>query len=583
MRGVVALSFVGLVGSCTAEPPLDSTAATWDGGSGISEVDGGADTDDFENTDSGAPAAHGPGQMRAPDADSEVGSAPPVDESVMQQVASALEVEFTECTLFTGAGGDETTDGDGGIAAPPDWAECALIELPLRWSEPQGEPIQLFIKRIPAVEPSRGQLWLLEGGPGSSGAGLEWLAADLHEAVPDLDIYIPDHRGVGRSTFFECETAQSVFPGGEQRILECGREVTREWGEATHEFRTTAAARDVLAAATALHTPNTEVIVWGSSYGAFWAHRVMQVDQAARLLTAVVMDSPALPIGGKSTLESAHTSFEAGETLLDQCATDATCSERLGPDPQARALSILDGLCNEFAQRRGRAGLQGVLTMALRSWQLLRLIPAALFRAERCAPEDIEFLDNYAALIPNGGRENILDAPNSEALYLNVMFSEYLTELSPRADVEQHSESVVFSRAWLSPDYHAALADWPLYERDEYMGRWADSDIPVLTLYGALDTNTAPSEGVLTAEHFSAPGQHGFLLPTGGHGVYYRSHDLLGDSDASCGKHLTVQFLQDPDDTIDASCLDDAEPLDFSASEELLLEIAGHTDVWDNP
>ncbi len=572
-RGALTLVLV-LVAACASESPLGMDAT--EGTDGDEPVDGGPTSPSSEVArEGGAPVL---------EASTDAGSPALIDETAIDRVAETLSIEFSECPLFTHSQVDAAADGgatDGGVEA--EIAECATVELPLRWNEPDGETIELFVKRLAADEPARGQLWVLQGGPGSSGATLDWLAAELHESLPDLDIYLPDHRGVGRSTFFECESALEVFGFGENRVAECGREVMRRWGDATKEFSATAASRDVLAVATALHEENDEVFVWGGSYGAFWAHRMMQIDRGG-MLTAVVLDSPALPIGGKSSLGSVHTSVEAGTNLFDECAVHEVCSERLGPAPQERALEIMDGLCDDFSSSRGgRLGMQRLLSLALRSWRLLRLIPAALYRAERCAVEDIAFLDAYVAQLPSGDRESIPQAPNSEALYLNVFHSEYVTVLTPWEEIERYSQSEVFSSAPWALDLRTALQDWPLYGGDGYMGHWAKTNIPTLVLYGGLDTATAPSEGAATARQFNGPEQQSYFFPTGGHGIYYRSHDLDSDPDTSCGKHVTLQFLRDPHSPVDASCIEDGEPLDFSADDELLLELAGHTDVWDNP
>jgi hypothetical protein len=105
----------------------------------------------------------------------------------------------------------------------------------------------------------------------------------------------------------------------------------------------------------------------------------------------------------------------------------------------------------------------------------------------------------------------------------------------------------------------------------------------MLILHGGLDTQTPLSQGLALAEHFAADNQQFFFFPTGSHGIISRSHRLVEDEDTTCGEHLTVQFLRSPTTAVDGSCIDDTPPLDFAASEDLLLEIAGHTDVWDNP
>jgi hypothetical protein len=59
-------------------------------------------------------------------------------------------------------------------------------------------------ERIRAQQRSRGQLWMLEGGPGLSGIGLVSTTEQfIVKGLPDLDVYMPDHRGTGRSHFID--------------------------------------------------------------------------------------------------------------------------------------------------------------------------------------------------------------------------------------------------------------------------------------------------------------------------------------------------------------------------------------------
>jgi pimeloyl-ACP methyl ester carboxylesterase len=523
---------------------------------------------------------------RAPDGD---GGPSQTDEAdPIAVIARDLELDWENCSLYTGERiGERPFDEVAGAAGPPappaSKAKCATLELPLRWDEAQGSTLSWFVKKVPATEPSRGQVWLLQGGPGSSGVGLEHLADVLSQAVPDLDVYIPDHRGVGRSTLFECDGAMRSVGTTQDQIAACGWELVRDWGEDTQAFGTTSAARDVVAVATALHRPSDEVVVWGGSYGGYWAHRVLQADENA-LFTAALFDSSALPTGGLSTLYQTLKPREAGDALLAACAEDAECSARLGPDPRQRALEILDDLCAPLRNlgRGGRVGLQGLVSTALREWRLLRLIPAILYRAERCDDADVDYLDSFSRQLGSGEALHATEVPDSAALFLHIMFTEVISELSELRDIVVATEGEVFSDLSTSVDWRAALADWPHYPEDEFTGRWADTEIPMLLLRGGLDTQTPLSEGQALADRFRTDSQQSFFFPTGGHGVYYRTHDLEDGVDTSCGAHITHQFLRSPTTPVDASCIDDTPPLDFAADEQVLLDIAGHTNVWDN-
>src|SRR5689334_21902983 len=118
-------------------------------------------------------------------------TAPPVE---VTPNPAAAPIVFETCSLETG-GTDRRAD-------------CASVEVPLDWKHPEGRKIPFFVKRLRGnSSAAHRQLWLLEGGPGAAGDGLDSLAADAVAKDPALDVYIPDHRGTGRSARLDCPTA----------------------------------------------------------------------------------------------------------------------------------------------------------------------------------------------------------------------------------------------------------------------------------------------------------------------------------------------------------------------------------------
>ncbi|MDR7381994.1 alpha/beta hydrolase [Promicromonospora iranensis] len=112
----------------------------------------------------------------------------------------------------------------GGPAAQVDWGPCpedvateaapyvltcATIPVPLDYSDPDGEQIELQVSRMASADPAarRGVLLLNPGGPG--GSGLAQAALLASQGLPDsvLDAYDligMDTRGVGHSTRVDC-------------------------------------------------------------------------------------------------------------------------------------------------------------------------------------------------------------------------------------------------------------------------------------------------------------------------------------------------------------------------------------------
>jgi pimeloyl-ACP methyl ester carboxylesterase len=471
-------------------------------------------------------------------------------------------------------------------------ALCAQAPVPLFHDDPEGEELEMFVKIIPiegGPEDFRGVLWLLQGGPGAPGASLEHFARDLHDTFPGLEIMIPDHRGVGRSTTFECrETLQTS--GGS--VEDCAAEIEQKWGSDSEAFSITQGAYDVLHYASRFRNPDSEVILWGASYGATWAQRILQLDEEG-VVTAAVLDSTAVVTAQTSLADNMLEVAESGDTLFAACAADEECSARLGDDPKARALEVLDNLCEPLdGEYRGRRWFQSMLSQAMRRWSTLRLVPPLIYRAERCDEEDVRFIERfYRDQSSEGGRGSYASAPSSVALLYNILFSELIPTPSSTEELEAAGDASVFADLWGFQDLVVGHEVWHTYERDEYMFKLADTDADLLILHGGLDTQTPPSMGRRLEAHFTADNHQYLFLPLGTHGVYSGSHTTqrperfqdTPEGRYSCGAHLTLQFLNDPSSKVDGSCVDQTPPLEFTADEDTLIDLGGTDDPWGNP
>ncbi|HEX3614507.1 MAG TPA: alpha/beta hydrolase [Sporichthyaceae bacterium] len=86
--------------------------------------------------------------------------------------------------------------------------QCASVTVPVDWSAPTGETLQLALERLPATDPTHrlGSLFINPGGPGGSGNQLVRAARDIFSAKlrEDYDIVGFDPRGVGSSNPVHC-------------------------------------------------------------------------------------------------------------------------------------------------------------------------------------------------------------------------------------------------------------------------------------------------------------------------------------------------------------------------------------------
>lgn len=136
---------------------------------------------------------------------------------------AALVLPLAGCSLLES--GPEPTGLSSGDQQPPtgteglepfyeqelEWddcseGECATLEVPLDWSEPEGETIDIAVNRITAKGEAAGSLVVNPGGPG--GSGVDYAAAAdqvVGSAIRDnFDVVGFDPRGVGRSAPVDC-------------------------------------------------------------------------------------------------------------------------------------------------------------------------------------------------------------------------------------------------------------------------------------------------------------------------------------------------------------------------------------------
>lgn len=261
---------------------------------------------------------------------------------------------------------------------------CAHVDVPLDWSDPDSERISFFVRRLDATtDVSLGQIWLFVGGPGSSGRGL--LDAAPHFANLGYDVYVPDYRGVGRSTPLAC-----AGETGRQTSLDCIDELWDRFGEGLRFFSTTDAAMDVGKTIEAIRKPGEKVFVYGMSYGTFLGNRYLTLfpDQA----DGAILDG-ICPATGCNIHQDLNLNLVA-KRVFDTCGQDPDCREKLSADPWAKLADLQkrlsSGHCRDFAGFYGAQALSTILAWSVDNRHLVPLALASAYRLDRCTPEDAE-------------------------------------------------------------------------------------------------------------------------------------------------------------------------------------------------
>jgi pimeloyl-ACP methyl ester carboxylesterase len=458
-------------------------------------------------------------------------------------------------------------------------AGCALAEVPLHHDDPNGPTLSLYVERILASGASDAQVWLVEGGPGMPGTALQQLAVTLHGALPNVDVYITDHRGAGLSTRFDCPTAIARNAGGDP-LPDCGSELRTKWGDDTSAFSTTEAAWDLVELIAGTRKPSQTIFLFGRSYGAYVVNRVLQV--APDLATGVVFDG-GFPAAAETTiLDSAARPAEAGTRLLEACGSDPDCAAHLGADPAAQAKKALDSVskCSALTGLGwNRELVQGLLSIALESEELRGLIPAAFYRVGRCAQADATWFDRYATTVLASGKAEDTGSPRQKSLavFAHVMLSELVGDAVQPNQLDSAGADAVFSLAHELRPYNDAFSGWPRYARDPWMREWATTRAPRLILHGGMDPRVPLSAAGAVKAH-AGPGIVQFVeLPRATH----LTVGTAANQDADCGVAMMVQFLKAPSEPVDTSCATAVQPLTFTADPSLLAALSPAGSVWD--
>lgn len=378
---------------------------------------------------------------------------------------------------------------------------CAREQAPLEYANSgAGAPaaaVTLFVRKFPAAEPVRGQVWLVAGGPGESGASFYGILPRLRQAFPGFDLLMPDHRGTGFSTRM-CPLEEAVdSPGGAALA-------GAEWGscfqhlnrhpETARRFTQTDAAHDLKLLLE--RTPHSgKTYLYGVSYGTQLVLR--SVALGLPRVDGLVLDS-LVPLQDDATADLSRRSLvvdRVGRAILADCDRSRACSARMG-EPV------------EQIYRR-------VLARAEREPELLDVVPGRNLKRFFGSLLDFPLAANeITAMIKelDAGKTTILERlvaevkqemavfgafPQSPPSHpLAILISGAENNLQPgrsAEDVAREEQGLLFAS---SLSGLLVSKPFPVYERDAWFGRLPGRLPPTLVLHGKRDGKT-PYEAAL--------------------------------------------------------------------------------------
>lgn len=251
--------------------------------------------------------------------------------------------------------------------------DCTTVKVPLDYTRPGGDTLELALARSHAAEPARriGSLLLIPGGPGVSGLG--WLYGKTAEAKLGIrfDLVSFDPRGVGLShpvtclddrgldAFYATDFAP-ITPDGRRRAVEAAQTYAQACrarsGKLLPHVGTENTARDVdvIRAALGEAALNAFASSYGTRIAQFYARQYP--DKVGRMvLDSVDNPSSDLPAtNGKdgespSPADGANDAMETAlRSMVEACTAGTDCA--LGSDP-ATGMKKLDELLTSLRVR----------------------------------------------------------------------------------------------------------------------------------------------------------------------------------------------------------------------------------------
>ncbi len=376
---------------------------------------------------------------------------------------------------------------------------CTRFETALHPSEPDGEAVELFLRKFPATERRVGEFWMLAGGPGESGASFFTRITEFRARFPGYDIFIPDHRGTGRSSRL-CAPETPDSEGGTAltgaEFSPCFGEIW-ENAERTTAFSMTNAAHD-LDALIAEFGGQGQRVLYGVSYGTGYALRFSQLR--SQRIDGIILDSlvPPLDDAQYDLSRRSHTVDMIGRRVLEECASDAACNGRFEGGVEAAYANLLtdiqEGRRDELAALVPGGNLKHVLGSMLD-------LPAT----RAMIPEVIDLAITAPAALPEFFADQVNPAT---AVFTDLMAYDHADFSIPLAGLIGMSETIRRPEATAEDVAQAEEALWftsrlttvqtftnmPTYAHDAYFDAPYENLPQVLVVQGTLDPKT-PLEG----------------------------------------------------------------------------------------
>ncbi|MFI6594885.1 alpha/beta hydrolase [Nonomuraea sp. NPDC050536] len=330
----------------------------------------------------------------------------------------------------TGSGGiawgpctDVTRPGGQTPGQQQSTMQCGKLAVPLDYTKPDGDKIEMAVIKIPATGPGKriGSLVFNFGGPGASGVDTMAQAAKAFTHLnTQYDLVSFDPRGVQRSAGVRCGSSADMdrwvsmdtLPNNEEMRAksqasnkEFAQLCERDSGKVLPYVGTVNAARDMdrLRAAVGDEKLNYFGMSYGTQLGAVYA------TQYPKLVGQMVLDAPLDPSVNFEQRNLAQTAGfqQAYESFLKSCVKDGCAFGKTVHEADANVNKLMNDLVTQPIKVGTRELTQGLASTAVPaglysqlSWPFLE---QALSQALRGEGEGLMYLaDSYTGRQQDG-------------------------------------------------------------------------------------------------------------------------------------------------------------------------------------
>lgn len=446
--------------------------------------------------------------------------------------------------------------------------KCGLVRVPQDRTKDFTDLIELPVVLFQSSKVDADVIIYLQGGPGEE--AIDWSLALFDDYVSPVlqqyDMLFFDPRGTGRTVpSLDCPELNSVFLAAyyqNRSVDEAFNDFTTAWTKCHNRFiahgidpaafNTTQSAADVHDIAVAMGYQKVNLL--GISYGTRLGLTVMR--DYPEMVRAVVLDS-VVPMEAKMFNRRASDVDYALKKVFSDCAASPRCNgaypdlenvfngliDRFDKEPVSiKALNKSTGFTQEV--KVNGVDMLSAVVWGLHTSELVPVIPKAIYDTQN---GDYTFL-SFALGVP-GGEYNSLGM----GTYFATVCPEQVYASTPQevdADLNLSPVLMKFGLAGLfgsSQHVFDLCQAWGARAHDPRDSEPVRAKIPTLVISGQYDPTTPVTTGEMVAADL--PASYFFVIPGMGHGA------TVGNE---CSFKITMEFLNDPLNSPDSTCLDQA-------------------------